>query len=559
MGEKCDHSGPYVIKVSGTVQSDASESSQNVATHDRSNTQQNNADNTAKPTAPPLNQILLKPSKEMAKVKKRICFMIIAALICVATGIYGIILWPGFFHSILTNQLVLSPTSMSHLMWRKTPVPMYLKIYLYNWTNSEDLSKSNVKPHFQQMGPYVFREVDTKVNQIWDEYLTTLTYQQKREWYFEPEMSNGTLKDKVTNLNPISATIGYMVRSNSTVRKWIANNLLKYSEKITITKTVKQLLFDGYDDILLDLAAKVKFDLPFEKFAWFYARNGSETYDGLFSIFTGSDDFNSLGFLKEWNHDSVSPKFSKTCGRIKGTVGDLWPPLTYNDTISVFSPDVCTTISLKEDGTSEWLGVTGKRFSSDPSMFDNGTEVPSRKCYCQSVECQPSGTLNVSNCKFGAPAFVSLPHFYLADKSYRQKIDGMNPNKEDHQFTLLIEPDTGIPIQVRAALQINFLVRPYDGLSYFDKFSEMYVPMLWFTQDVNLTSDVVSQVKLLKILPTAGNGLLGFIIGIGVFLVVLSGIMYFRQKVRDEQNDILIPKDGRRRDGGIDVADINEE
>ena len=73
-------------------------------------------------------------------------------------------------------------------------------------------------------------------------------------------------------------------------------------------------------------------------------------------------------------------------------------------------------------------------------MFDNGTKVASRKCYCEGMECQPSGTLNVSSCKFGAPAFVSSPHFYLADESYRQNISGMNPKKEDHEFVLVVQP-----------------------------------------------------------------------------------------------------------------------
>lgn len=98
------------------------------------------------------------------------------------------------------------------------------------------------------------------------------------------------------------------------------------------------------------------------------------------------------------------------------------------------------TLSLKAAGTGEWLGLTGSKFVSDEDMFDNGTNVEANKCRCEGVECQPSGTLNVSLCKYGAPAFVSLPHFYLADESYRQNITGMKPNKEDHQFELILEP-----------------------------------------------------------------------------------------------------------------------
>lgn len=43
-------------------------------------------------------------------------------------------------------------------MWKETPIPMYLKFYMFNWTNPHEFhASSSVKPHFEQMGPYVFR------------------------------------------------------------------------------------------------------------------------------------------------------------------------------------------------------------------------------------------------------------------------------------------------------------------------------------------------------------------------------------------------------------------
>lgn len=97
------------------------------------------------------------------------------------------------------------------------------------------------------------------------------------------------------------------------------------------------------------------------------------------------------------------------------------------------------TLTLEEDGIINYAGLEGKKFVSTVKMLDNGTKVPSRKCYC-GKECQPSGTLDVSSCKFGAPAFVSLPHFYLADESYRSSLSGLDPNETDHEFYIVIEP-----------------------------------------------------------------------------------------------------------------------
>lgn len=73
-------------------------------------------------------------------------------------------------------------------------------------------------------------------------------------------------------------------------------------------------------------------------------------------------------------------------------------------------------------------------------MLDNGENVPSRQCYCLNGDCGPSGTLNISSCKFGAPAFVSMPHFYLADPSYVEAVTGLSPNKDKHELSVVLEP-----------------------------------------------------------------------------------------------------------------------
>lgn len=45
-------------------------------------------------------------------------------------------------------------------------------------------------------------------------------------------------------------------------------------QKLIITKTVNELLFEGYDDAMLKIARKMNFTkIPFSKFAWFYGVN----------------------------------------------------------------------------------------------------------------------------------------------------------------------------------------------------------------------------------------------------------------------------------------------
>lgn len=57
---------------------------------------------------------------------------------------------------------------------------------------------------------------------------------------------------------------------------------------------------------------------------------------------TGENNFNELGLIKAWKFQRTSPFYPGNCGNLESTLGDLWPPLLENQTVSVFSPDICT-------------------------------------------------------------------------------------------------------------------------------------------------------------------------------------------------------------------------
>lgn len=70
-------------------------------------------------------------------------------------------------------------------------------------------------------------------------------------------------------------TIGNVVKRM--VPKYLygfVNAAINLEEKIYITRTVGELLFDGYNDVFLKIAKKLekilKVKLPMDKFGWFY-------------------------------------------------------------------------------------------------------------------------------------------------------------------------------------------------------------------------------------------------------------------------------------------------
>lgn len=250
----------------------------------------------------------------------------------------------------------------------------------------------------------------------------------------------------------------------------VGEHLMEWTgEKLAVTHTVRELVFDGYDDIILDVLRRLKLksiQVPFDRFGWFVDRNGSSSYDGRFNMHTGEDQIKNLGLLQLWNSQSSSPAYPGECGKIQGTTGELWPPEEdHQRPLLMFVGDVCRTIKLRYSGEGEKYNVKAQRYMADESVLDNGKKYEEAACYCTAdAEHCPDlapGAMNVSTCKFGAPAFLSFPHFYLADESYGAQVDGMVPNETLHEFYMLIVRSLGIPMQVRAGMQINLLMDEY--------------------------------------------------------------------------------------------------
>lgn len=491
--------------------------------------------------------------------KKGLVFGIGAALVVIGCVIGGV--WQVIVASVLEGELGLTSTSTSFSMWEETPVPMYIEVYFFNWTNAAEFQKKprEVTPEFVEMGPYVFSEHHTKVNITWNEN-DTVTFQQIRKWHFVPERSNGTLRDDVTNINAIAVTVEYMIRHMNPVVQIIVDTLVRSVEPMFVTKTVSQLMFEGYEDELLNITAKLNvsdFKVPFDKFGWFYPRNNSPTYDGVFNMHTGTDDIHLLGIMDEWNYEEYPPYYDGQCARITGSTGELFPPMENLGGIGLFAPEICSSLSLvKSEKSESRYGLEGYKFYGGDSVFDNGTKYPEGRCFCAKSqliginnistnveECVPSGVRSISKCRFGAPAFISFPHFYQADPSYLLNITGLNPRQNLHEFYIIIEPHSGIPLDVKARMQINLLLRPYEKSKLFKDVPKVMVPILWFTQSVDLTPDLADLAKLLVKLPAIGLSIFFGLAGIGALLIVCGIVITLRNGWEGEEGDKLLGHD----------------
>lgn len=457
-----------------------------------------------------------------------------SALCLVMAGTALFYAWPTIYAAIMRWEMQLSPNSRAYKLWKGTPVPIYIEFYFHNWTNPQELGKAN--PKFTEMGPYRFNEVHKKVNVTWNNENGTVTFELMRWWYFDREKSAGDLTDLVTTLNAVALTAALTVRDWSYFyAKSLSIGMTATKQQIAITKPVGELLFDGYSDTLIDLGRKASFTgvaIPFDKFGWFYGRNGTSDMEGVFNMDTGANGLDTIGTLWNWNYDNITQFYEGSCGEIRGSAGELFPPGQSRDKpVTMYSPDLCRSLSFTYEEDVTVQGIQGYKYVGGPDLVDNGTMDEANECFC-SGECVPSGVINVTACRYGAPAFASYPHFYLADSAYTDEVDGMSPVKHRHQFYMVLEPTTGIPLDVAARFQINILLQPVTSVKLFQNVPRVFFPMLWFNHRATMTEELAYELRIFKQLPNIVCYASFCMVSLGLILLCYVAIVCYVERKR---------------------------
>lgn len=171
-----------------------------------------------------------------------------------------------------------------------------MDIYLFNWTNPLDYNNHSIKPNFEEVGPYRFQEIPQKVNVTWHDNNSTVSYRKQSRYFFVADQSKGKLEDVITSVNVIALvsffslnTKRFLMNNSHSLQSSAVQaqsmNIIKlqgvaialsfYSQKLHITKTASQWLFEGYEDPIIDVAKGIASilgvgDVPFDRFGWFY-------------------------------------------------------------------------------------------------------------------------------------------------------------------------------------------------------------------------------------------------------------------------------------------------
>ena len=131
----------------------------------------------------------------------------------------------------MLQQLPLREGAPVLAKWSKVSVPIYFKIYVFDVTNGPAFEAGEA-PIVRQRGPYTFFETREKVIDSFSNDTTTIFYNDIKKFYFEPDLSAGSLDDEVEVIN-----VPLMVRSQRSQTPIMATGFA-----VTHTHTLTRLI-----------------------------------------------------------------------------------------------------------------------------------------------------------------------------------------------------------------------------------------------------------------------------------------------------------------------------
>lgn len=350
---------------------------------------------------------------------------------------------PPLINNYINKQIALVPGSLSYPKWESPPVPIYQKFYFYNVTNAAEIEQFGQKPQLEEIGPFTYRsrwqkqEIEQPAS---SDASATMKFKHFKQWQFEPDLSITDHSLQLVTLNaPLAVTLTLIQSASNAVRLLVTLSLDGLSEGFFTKRSVKQLLFEGYPDLLTTFGPLLNAEMLSQggHFGYMNARNN--TIDGVYEINTGADDisklntihrFNGRTRLPYWSHHGqrhngqASSSSSKPasnsgpnsphelrnrCDSLEGaTTGEMFPPIEDEEqeqpleessqrVLKLFQPDFCRVWRLNFDGKYEHQsGLKLSRFKATRDIFRNATDLAENACYFKHHSSSSSSSLRHS-------------------------------------------------------------------------------------------------------------------------------------------------------------------
>ncbi|CAH1403132.1 unnamed protein product [Nezara viridula] len=427
----------------------------------------------------PTQAVFHKYLKGQFNDKPKWVFTTMICGLCAIT-IGSIILAVNPYEIVFRQKVTFYPDSEEFVMWEKPEVELYLKVYLFNVTNSEEfMSGKENKLRFQQTGPYVYRELMHHSNATFNEN-GTITSIPVHPLVYMPHMTNGSQDDYLIMPNIALLSFAQVMRDASIFTRLGVNMLIKNTKTQPLVRmTAKEFMF-SYKSTLLTIGNSF---LPnwihFDKLGLI---DRMYNFDGDSSTtFSGQKDIRRSGLIDNYRGTPYLPHWpSPPCNNVSyASDGTKFPSrITKDQELLFFRRSLCRSMPLVRVGEEVVSGMHAYRYNFKKNALDNGEVDPKNKCFCKN-KCFPRGIFDVQDCYYGFPIALSYPHFMDADPKVLDSVEGLKPDHDLHHTYFVINEESGLPLNVSVKMQINMVFDDLSKISNVPRFSHRILPMLW--------------------------------------------------------------------------------
>ncbi|CAK1592881.1 unnamed protein product [Parnassius mnemosyne] len=473
-----------------------------------------------------INRLFERRKKgQVARQPKCLFILLMLGFFALGTACFILFLHPYDF--FFRQKVVLEDGGEIFEMWRKPEIKLYCRVYLFNITNAEEyMSGKDSKVKVQEIGPYVYQEgLEHEVLRFNDN--GTLSAIPKHPLTWVEELSEGNKEDDIVYLPHIALlSIANVVSKQSFMTRFGLNRLISLTDSQPLVKMTAREFMMGYESELMTLGNTF---MPgwiyFDKLGLIdrmYDFNGD--YE---TVFTGTDDVTISGLIDTYRGSTDLPQWQgKHCSNVQyASDGTKFKSgINMNESILFYRKSLCRPAALVpvEEGVRN--GLKGYKYTFADHMLDNGKVIEENKCFCREGICLPEGLVDVTDCYYGFPIALSYPHFYKGDDILFGKVEGLTPNKEQHETRFWVQPYSGLPLDVSTKFQINLALGDISAINNVERFSNMYLPLLWFDiRMYSLTPSLESRFKLyLNILPVVEKCTMYICFVVAAFLILMT-------------------------------------
>ncbi|XP_003743120.1 sensory neuron membrane protein 1-like [Galendromus occidentalis] len=427
------------------------------------------------------------------------CMSLMFGLMSTTIALFALIKFDLIFVGVLNKHLALSPESPNFHYWTdmEDHYDVRLAWYFFNLTNPREF-KSGEPPVLKEVGPFWYY-VSVVRDDMQFHANHTVTFRETHLFEFDEEnvLSEET---PITTVNVPLLIYLYRVRAEKKDGNKAVKAILEEfpeTESVVLVRKVRDLTYGGTDSLLMkaiseeiqgDSLRKILDERSTGKFSFAIQRNMTESI--VINMYTGIGDFrqrNRVHSIDGQHVLKVWPIKHEECNSVDGSLGFFKPTGSKTSEFVVYMPEFCRKFKFRESKKTSWRSHEVERFYLARDNFFDHRIDPKKACYNGGFDGPKSGSTGVWPCRKGSTVMISLPHFLYRDQLEEVQVKGLTPRQDQHEYTMDIDPLTGLVVSLSGRLQSNVPVVRSNFVEAAAHLNPVMYPIFW--QEYRIEAD----------------------------------------------------------------------